>query len=479
MALAGFPQFPAFGGDPAEFGACQALFARRDGLPQLFGDEEESVFRVSEGADFRHASAQLECHGAQHAPRVAEVERGLFPDVVVLACEPQPVAELPIGQPFQDLRDFAVLLLANRGGTAFLVLRVVVRVLHHGLERGEQCRGILLLGRLDEVEAVALVPVLFEVRIDGFQHRRALGMLAQRLHEELRRRHDNEIGEFRAGADDLRDLEQVRVRLHGLRFEAGEELAADEMPIGYVLAQEALQVIVRRLGNAERVARVAGPVEPFLDGHLPYAGQEFLVVGGRDIHLAPLFGGVDQPRQGLLLPGFPAPVVVLRLVVGDVGRIVALRHGEVVRKVVALVGLSNLLKRGPVLLGQLRKEESHVVRFLLCHGALPAAYVVEHPLCHGLHLFRRHVWIIRRPLVVSPAIGVAIARDEVGAAAVHHALLAPARKLQALGQVQFLEQVTDGIGHVLDDLSAVEDPRGRGRLPYDLDWLDRQVGDRP
>ena len=323
------------------------------------------------------------------------------------------------------------------------------------------------------------MPVLFEVRIDGFQHRRALGMLAQRLHEELRRRHDNEIGEFRAGADDLRDLEQVRVRLHGLRFEAGEELAADEMPIGYVLAQEALQVIIRRLGNAERVARVAGPVEPFLDGHLPYAGQEFLVVGGRDIHLAPLFGGVDQPRQGLLLPGFPAPVVVLRLVVGDVGRIVALRHGEVVRKVVALVGLSNLLKRGPILLGQLRKEESHVVRFLLRHGALPPAYVVEHPLCHGLHLFRRHVWIIRRPLVVSPAIGVAIARDEVGAAAVHHALLAPARKLQALGQVQFLEQVTDGIGHVLDDLSAVEDPRGRGRLPYDLDWLDRQVGDRP
>ena len=32
MALAGFPQFPAFAGDPAEFRPRQALLARGDGL---------------------------------------------------------------------------------------------------------------------------------------------------------------------------------------------------------------------------------------------------------------------------------------------------------------------------------------------------------------------------------------------------------------------------------------------------------------
>ena len=90
----------------------------------------------------------------------------------------------------------------------------------------------------------------------------------------------------------------------------------------------------------------------------------------------------------------------------------------------------------------------------------------------------RVVAVREEHLPVAALVGEAVHRDEDRAAADHHAL-ATAGLLETDRQVELLEQRADRVGHVLDDLAAGQDPGRRGRHPFHLDRLRRQVRDRP
>lgn len=159
VALARFPKFASCGGRGAEFRQCCACFGRSDGLTQLRAYEVEGVVRAPKRAARHHAPAQFERHRPQDAPCIAEVEGDFFAHVVVAAGQPQSKSELPVLQAVEKLRDFGMFFGAHGGGAGSLPLRVVVLVLHHAFQRGEQRGGILDLRRFHEIHAVALMSV--------------------------------------------------------------------------------------------------------------------------------------------------------------------------------------------------------------------------------------------------------------------------------------------------------------------------------
>ena len=125
-----------------------------------------------------------------------------------------------------------------------LILRIVVRVAHHGLDRRKQGRRILRLRGLDEIHAVSLVPVGVQVFIDARHYGGGLGIFlrpfTQKVHQELGGRHDDEVGQFFMGANPFGNLEEIPVCLHGFRLDSREKLTADVVVIGQMVLQEIL-----------------------------------------------------------------------------------------------------------------------------------------------------------------------------------------------------------------------------------------------
>ena len=357
--------------------------------------------------------------------------------------------------------------------------RVVVPVRNHGLQGREKRSGILSLRRFDEIQRVPLVSVGVEVFDYGLADRSAAGMLLQRVHQASGRGGDHQFPKRFVRLDPLRDLVHGRVREHGSRLVPAQELAAGEMAVGQVFLQEGLQLTVRRLRDPEGVAGIVGPVVAFSDGEPVDTLKQSFGFGHCGIDLAPRLDGSEEPGHGLIVPLTKDAFVHLGLVERRIGRVVALGHGHRVGQVLDPGGCGPIVERLALLARQGIEEQLHVV---LLHGGIG---LLKLPSLFLGFAFGGFQLVLGQPLGASPGlklrpirplIGEAVQRHEYGTAA-HHEAFAPARVFQSLRQVQLLEQRTDGIGHVLDDLAPVEDFRWRVGLPDHLYGLRRQVRD--
>ena len=146
-------------------------------------------------------------------------------------------------------------------------------------------------------------------------------------------------------------------------------------------------------------------------------------------------------------------------------------------QVVAFISRGDGIELGLFLCRQLGTKQRHVVLFLVGLIPLTLPDFVDHPLENSFQLFLGAIRVDVVAGVIGPVVGVTVAGDEAWATAGHHADLAFARGLETLRQVQLLEQRTDRIRHVLDDLASVEDLGGWSGFPDHLDGLYRQVGD--
>ena len=367
----------------------------------------------------------------------------------------------------------------------FLLPRIVVGVLHHRLERRKQRRRVLDLRRLDEVHAIALVTVRREIGVDVGEHLAGIVALLERRHEEPGGCHDDDVGQLFAGPDLLRDLEQIGVRPHRLRLDTRQELTADEVVIWQRLAQKTLKMIVGGLRDAERVARVARPVVPLLDGHFADAREQRFVGRRRDVHRLPFLADADEARSRHRVPFAELALVERRLRREHVGRVVAFRHRHRMREVRIILRRDPGFERAPIRLGQFRCKQGQVVTLLL-RDILPLLLLCEcrialggldRCLRHRLHLVR---FLLAHPVnlrEVEALERITVHGHKQGPAA-NHDTDALARGFQPLGQIEFVEQRADRVRHVLDDLAPAHEPGGRGRRPVQLDGLHGQVRDR-
>ena len=251
---------------------------------------------------------------------------------------------------------------------------------------------------------------------------------------------------------------------------------------------------------------VARPVVAFLDAQLANAGEQFFVRGGCDIHFGPLLARADQARPRHLVPFLQLVVVRRGVVEGDERGAFALRKGDGDRHRFGILLRCPGVEGGFVLGRKVRGEPRHVafgqfalLGFSLFGGLFELSPLRLHGFVFGLvqlrladgFLFLSGLSILPT-LPVLPAehgvlggeqlrpiealVGVAVQGDEHRPAPDHQAA-SLARRLQALGEVQLLEQRTDRIRHVLHDLPAREVSRRRLRHPFQLDGLHRQVGD--
>ena len=236
-----------------------------------------------------------------------------------------------------------------------------------------------------------------------------------------------------------------------------QELAADEVVVGQVFAQETLELVVGGLGDAEGVPGVARPVVALLDAHFPDAFKEFGIRRRGRVELGPLVADPDETGPSHIVPLLQLSVVDGGVVESRVGRVVAHRQSDRIGEVIALLGIEPGRERRAVRIGQRAGEKLDVVFGVV---ALPrlglfdtdshfAFLGLDRSIVFGLvqigvgDRLRLVVFALGEELrPVEALIGVAVQGDEQRAAADHRALAA-ARGLQPLGQVKLLEQRTD------------------------------------
>ena len=137
------------------------------------------------------------------------------------------------------------------------------------------------------------------------------------------------------------------------------------MVIRQRLAQEALELVVRGLRDAKRMARVARPVVTLLDGHLPDAREERLVGRGCHVHLLPFRADADESWTRHRVPLAELALVEIRLRSERVRRISAFRHAHPMREVRVVLRRDPRFELAPVRLGQFRCKQGQVVGLLL------------------------------------------------------------------------------------------------------------------
>ena len=71
------------------------------------------------------------------------------------------------------------------------------------------------------------------------------------FHKEFRWGDDDELGKLVVAAHRLSYFEEIRVCLHGFRFDSRKKLATNKLVIGECLAEEALQMVVGRFSDAK------------------------------------------------------------------------------------------------------------------------------------------------------------------------------------------------------------------------------------
>ena len=129
-------------------------------------------------------------------------------------------------------------------------------------------------------------------------------------------------------------------------------------------AQEALELIVRGLRHAERVARIARPVVSLLDGQFADALEQGLIGRSCHIHLLPFRTDADESRPRHRVPLAELALVEIRLGRKRVRGVFALRHGHGVREIRIVLRRDPCLERLSVRLRQFRREQGHIVAFL-------------------------------------------------------------------------------------------------------------------
>ena len=231
VSLASFSQFAAFGREFAKLRHRCLTVTRVDSLADLVAHEKVQIARLLECSNAGQALTQFLRHWSKHTPGVAEHEGDFFTQMVVLPRQPKAESELPIREISQYFTDLAELLLPRCLCAQLLTLRMVVGIGHHRLQRGEHRGRIFRLRRLKEVHAVTLMPVRVQVFVDQLQCGMSMLALLQGIKQKAHGCRLHYKRQFVIRANGLRDFEQQPIRLHRFRFDARQELSADEVVI--------------------------------------------------------------------------------------------------------------------------------------------------------------------------------------------------------------------------------------------------------